>query len=154
MKIEFNFTKIFLFLLFFYTLFFVICGVLAPVLAVNKQFYLADIIYLLMHKSCTQEALRCFWICGYQMAICARCLGAYFGVIIAILLWLSNKIKFDKKIYFLLILIAFGEILFEFLKIYNGNNYIRFFAGISLGGFLIMSLFYLITYTRREKNNV
>lgn len=145
--------KILLLLLLIYTLFFIVCGVIAPVFAVTNHYYSADVIYLLMHRSCPQEALRCFWIFGYQMAICARCFGAYCGVTATIILWLLN-IKFSKKIYLLLILIAFGEILLENLDIYDGNNYIRYFAGVALGGFVAISLYYIVGIFGKGKNNV
>lgn len=151
MNKNFNFIKACLYGLIIYTSFLIICGFLAPILAAYKQFYFADIIYLLMHKSCTQDALRCFWILGYPMAICARCFGAYCGVIISILFWLKEN-NFNKKIYFALMLMAFGEILLEFLKIYKGNNYIRYFAGAALGGFIITSLYYLFEYKRKRGN--
>lgn len=151
MKKIFNIKKIFLYFLAIYSLLFIILGVLAPVLAYSKQFYAADIIYLLMHKSCTQEALRCFWVFGYQMAICARCLGSYIGVIIAIILELSN-IRFNKMTCLLLTIIAFGEILLEVLKVYSGNNYIRLVAGIALGGVIIILPSYLLE--KKGNNNV
>lgn len=150
MKINSNYTKVFLYLFLIYTLFFIICGFSAPILAHTKQYYMADTIYLLMHRSCTQEALRCFWIFGYQMAICARCLGAYIGVATGIIFLILGKC-FNSKIYISLILIAFGEILIEFLKLYNGNNYIRFFAGIALGFFIIISINYLLNSIQKEK---
>lgn len=153
MKINSKYIKVFLYLFLIYTLFFIICGFLAPILAHNKLYYMADLVYLLMHKSCAQEALRCFWILGYQMAICARCLGAYIGVAIGIIFLLFGKC-FNNKIYISLILIAFGEILLEFLKIYNGNNYIRFFAGTALGFFIIISINYLLNTIQKGKRKI
>lgn len=153
MKINFDIKKILLSLLLIYTLFFIVCGFLAPIFAYSKQFYLADTVYMLMHKACTQQALRCFWILGYQMAICARCLGAYCGTVIGIVLWLRD-FEFNKKLYLLLFVFGFGEILLEIFKVYEGNNYVRYFAGIALGGFIVVSLYYLSNDKRKGEINV
>lgn len=150
---KFNFTKIFLWFLLVYTLFFILCGFSAPILAFYKQYATADLIYALMRRSCLQDAVRCFWIFGYQMAICARCLGAYCGVILGIIFYLRG-FNFNKKIYISMIILAFGEILLEYFKIYSANNYIRYFAGFALGMFIIISIYYLIGFIKKGEYNV
>lgn len=150
---NFNFIKIFLWCLLIYTLFFILCGLSAPIFAFYKKYLLADVIYALMRRSCMQDAVRCFWILGYQMAICARCLGEYCGVIFAIVLYLK-RINFNKMMFLTVMIIAFGEILLEYFKIYNSNNYIRCFAGFALGIFIMNSLYHLKKWVRKGEENV
>lgn len=123
----------------FYSFFFIVGGISAPVFAHFKLFSQADSIYLLFHKSCHQDALRCFWIFGYQMAICARCFGAYVGVALFLISHLLN-FRSNKFILWMVAFFAFGEILLEMMNILESNNYARLFAGICLGIFFAIVL--------------
>lgn len=132
-----------------YSLFFLLGGLIAPVLAHFKFFEQADSVYLLFHRSCHQDAIRCFWILGYQTALCARCLGVYIGVIVFLISYLFN-FRSNKYLFAGVTVLAFGEILIEVFKISESNNYIRFFAGICLGIFLAIIL---TKFLYRNKTN-
>lgn len=79
-----NFKTAIIILVIIYSLFFIAGGFSAPIFAHFKFFEEADSIYSLFKRSCHQDALRCFWVWGYQMAICARCLGVYIGTVMAL----------------------------------------------------------------------
>lgn len=149
--LNYSLKKVIIILLIIYSLFFIIGGIMAPVLAHFKFFYQADTVYELFRRSCHQDAIRCFWIFGYQMAICARCLGAYIGTSSMLYAYL-NKHKINKVAYFSLGIIAFGEILLEIFKVTSANNYIRLSAGICLGVFIAMSLIKLIDWLEGKKS--
>lgn len=125
-----------------YTLFFIIGSLLAPIFASAKYYIYADKLYGLLSASCSQEAMRSFWINGYQMAICSRCLGIYLGVIIASILGLFNK-NFNNLGLLIFFILGFGEKAIE-MFIWNSNNYFRLISGLFLGVFIltiILSLF-------------
>lgn len=134
-----------------YSLFFIAGGFAAPVLAYFKLFSQADIVYELFRRSCHQDAVRCFWILGYQMAICARCLGAYIGVASMLYAFL-HKHKINQPTYFTLGALAFAEIALEMFSIYSANNYIRLTAGVFLGIFIGMSLIKLLDWLEGKKS--
>lgn len=121
-------------------------------LAHLKLFEQADSVYLLFHRSCHQDAVRCFWILGYQTALCARCLGAYVGVIVYLIAYLFN-FRSSKFLFITTIVLAFGEILIEVFKLSESNNYLRFFAGICLGIFLaiVLTKFLYKNENKRER---
>lgn len=146
-----NIKLIFVFLLLIYSLFFIAGGVLAPLAAHYKFFSQADALYVLFHKSCNQDALRCFWILGYQMAICARCLGAYIGTAGVFGFYLTGG-KVNIQIYILSALVGFGEILYEALKFQGTNNYTRLIAGIFLGVFTGQTMIHVIDNIGVKKN--
>ncbi|NOR16001.1 MAG: DUF2085 domain-containing protein [Candidatus Aminicenantes bacterium] len=71
-------------------------------------------IYLMFAPTCHQNASRCFHLWGYPLAVCARCLGIYFGFLggtlfypgirgfksltiprLKVLLWISLPIAID-----------------------------------------------------------
>lgn len=143
--------SVFLVVFFLYTLFFIVGGVLAPIFAHFKMFVQADILYLLFHKSCNQDALRSFWILGYQMAICARCLGVYLGTA-AVLALMFFRVKVPLLLYILFAFIGFGEVLLEKLRLFGGNNYIRLAAGICLGMFIGGAIIRIVNIREREVN--
>jgi uncharacterized membrane protein len=128
--------KIFLALLGLYTLFFIAGGILTPIFAHFRNFEAAGALYEILGRSCQQDALRSFWITGYQMAVCARCFGAYIGFLTSIILALSGR-QFSKTMFIVFAVLALGEKAAEFVG-FAGNNYIRLISGCFLGCFLFI----------------
>lgn len=57
-----------------------ILTVTAPLLAAFGLSKLSFLNYFVFHLACHQNPNRSFWVCGYPMAVCARCSGIYTGV--------------------------------------------------------------------------
>jgi len=142
--------KIFLVLLGLYTLFFIAGGILTPIFAHFRQFDIAGALYGLLGRSCQQDALRSFWIMGYQMAICARCFGAYIGFFASVILALCG-FKYNRTLFIIFALVGFGEKAAEFAG-FAGNNYIRLISGCFLGCFLIIIPLLAIKILKGEKD--
>lgn len=122
-----------------YALYFLFGAFMAPHAAHTHQFELADHYYETFSASCQQQASRSFWLEGYPMALCARCLGTYIGFILSGLIWLISPRKFTLKLFLLLLVPGLGEKITEFLG-WAGNNEIRFISGIFLGGAILSGL--------------
>lgn len=148
--LKYSFKKVIIIFFAFYSVFFIIGAFAAPLLAHFKMFYQADYIYALFHKSCHQDAVRCFWILGYQMAICARCLGAYIGTAVVLYSFL-NKFKMNFGFFIFIAILAFGEILLEYYKVIPSDNYLRLGAGIALGLFIGTSIIKILDWLEGKK---
>lgn len=88
---------------------------------------------------CHQKPERSFFIKGYQMPVCARCTGVFFGYLLAILylpFGKKNK-KWNKMIAFVGSLIMLTDWSLQALKIKESTNKRRLLTGIA-GGFGIM----------------
>lgn len=147
--------KILYILLIFYTGIFLVSGVGAPIAAYFNNFQLAGEFYGLMSMSCHQNALRCFWLLGYPMALCARCFGIYVGTILMLLflVFKKNIRQYSFVFVFILIFISVLEIVIEKTNIWGGNNFIRFIFG-NIYGFIFVSIIdiVLLKYLKKEKN--
>ena len=133
----------------FYTAFFLISGIAAPVLAKYKFFILADKLYTTLALSCHQQPLRSFWILGYPMAICARCTGIYAGVLISAFNRILLKTKINLYIAVLLLVIGSLEIALEKYTSFTGNNFYRLISGLMIGWSLIGLFMFFTDYFRR-----
>lgn len=141
----FNFFKV---ALIGYALYFVFGAFMAPHAAHSHQFELADQFYGIFSASCQQQASRSFWLEGYPMALCARCLGNYIGFILAGLVWLVRPKSITTKLFLLLLVPGLGEKIAEYLG-WAGTNEARFGAGIFLGGAILSGLALFIQFVWR-----
>ncbi len=144
--------KIFLTLLGLYTLFFIVGGLAAPILAYFHKFEAAGTLYSLLSASCMQDALHSFWIMGYQTAICGRCFGAYTGFLISVAGAILGY-RFGWKMFLAFAIIGFGEKLLE-LSGFVANNIIRYISGCFLGCFLFIIIIVLVRVFRKEEKDV
>ncbi len=122
-----------------YALYFVVGAFVAPHAAHTHQFELADQYYGLFAASCQQQASRSFWLEGYPLALCARCLGNYIGFISLGLLWLIKPQRITPKLFLLLLVPGLGEKIAEYLG-WAGSNEARLVAGMFLGGAILSGL--------------
>ena len=135
-----------------YSLFFVIGSVLAPIAAHFQYYDLSAELTALYVSSCHQEADRVFWISGYPAALCCRCLGFYLGVVLSCIAAMFNKLKIGLKIFLLLCLLTFIDILINYgfgIRAYNTGNITRFFIGMVMGLLFVVILQFL--YERISK---
>lgn len=115
------------------TIFIIIAGVLAPILASVKEFVIADKFYHLLAHSCHQQPLRSFWIAGYPMAFCARCFGIYIGALVALITPKKELINLRIMIALSILVIGMFELLLEIFAGLQGSNIIRLLSGLFIG---------------------
>ena len=89
-----------------YSLFFVVCSIASPVFAKLGLYKASADLFFLFSGTCHQQPHLSFWLLGYPMPLCCRCLGVYTGSSISAALFASNKIKIG--------LAAFSTLLFIF----------------------------------------
>ncbi|MFN3394069.1 MAG: DUF2085 domain-containing protein [Candidatus Thermochlorobacter sp.] len=106
-------------------------AICAPILATQGNTEL----YALFSSVCHQASERCFCIAERPIALCARCVGIYSGVMLAALLfpekWLSRKT--------LLMLLSIAtsvvalDVGLEMIGLYHNVKWLRLLTGFMLG---------------------
>ncbi len=81
---------------------------------------------------CHQMPERSFFLKGYQMPICARCVGVIIASIIATIIFFRKKVTYVTCI--LMSLIMLIDWLLQFFNIKQSTNQRRFITGL-IGGF-------------------
>lgn len=119
--------------------------ILAPYLA-GKGSSLAGVIYLLFKPTCHQMASRSFFVWGHQFAVCARCTGIWFSLMIfgyatTAVLHLKRfpPLKFGWLIVAILPLAIDGVI--QLVRLHESNNIVRIITGSVAGAALIWFLY-------------
>ena len=125
--------QLFLSLLSLYSLFFIICGTLPPILSKLKLYDLSSKLHFMLMHSCHQKPTRSFWLLGYPMSLCCRCYGFYIGACVSLILVLINKFNINKKISFCLLALIIIDLFLNFILKINTGNFIRFIVGIFMG---------------------
>jgi uncharacterized membrane protein len=130
--------------LFIYCLSFLIGGLVTPVLIRFGFPSMADGLYDLFSAACQQRPTRTFWMAGYPLALCSRCMGVYSGIAISSLLCL-NRDAFRVSVGLIvgLVLFAVGEKLAEWSGCVADNT-VRFVAGLALGESLFLLVHFLV----------
>lgn len=125
--------KVLLVLLFLYSLFFVVGSIAAPVCAHFGCYELSAKLTSLYMYSCHQQPTKSFWIYGYPVALCARCLGVYLGTCVGCV----KEIFFYNiafwKVNFFLFIIALVDLFINYVLKFNTGNPPRFLSGIFIG---------------------
>lgn len=125
--------KVFFILLAVYSLFFILGGFSAPILAYFKIYDLSGAISYLFSGSCHQMPDRSFWIMGYPMAICSRCAGIYTGAFFTCISKVVCTQNIKNSVFITLFLLAFTDVVLNFALACNTGLYIRFAAGVIIG---------------------
>ncbi len=152
MRVKFRYIVLIFFCL--YSLFFLLGGTLAPIMARFGYYDISSKLYFLYFHSCHQQPDRSFWLLGYPIALCCRCYGFYFGVIIFSILALLNKLKINIKVFLILTIISIIDIFINYGigKHLNTGNFTRFFVGIIMALIFTTVICYLFkTEWRKEK---
>jgi uncharacterized membrane protein len=94
--------------------------------------------YSILSPVCHQIPSRSFFLFGYPLAVCGRCLGIYFGFIIGTLMYpllkgLSNTTLPKTKTFILFSLPIIFDTLGNFLRIWMTPNLPRFIIGFLWG---------------------
>ena len=117
------------------------------------------LLYAIFSPICHQIPSRCFYLFGYPLAVCTRCLGIYTGFLLGTILFpLVNgfsKISLPQTRTFLFLSFPIvTDTLGNFFSIWMTSNWIRFFLGLVFG---IILPFYFISgladcFIKRAKN--
>lgn len=106
------------------------------------QYYKIDIsqgLYIFYSNLCSHNVANHFYLNGYNIPLCANCLGILSGVLVTMILYLE-QIKIDNNIYYTFGALGFGEFILEYFKIINPQNWVTLIAGIFIGIFSIITL--------------
>lgn len=110
---------------------------------VNKdKLWIKSMIWFDKYWGCHQLPERSFFFKGYQLPICARCLGIILEYILCIFLLIFNC-KLNIYLLFLLILTTLIDWSLQFFNILSSNNIRRLVTGI-LGGIGLMGIYVYI----------
>jgi uncharacterized membrane protein len=81
---------------------------------------------------CHQRPERSFWIFGYQVAVCARCLGIYLGAAIGLVLRTSRGVAVQMLV--LAAALNLADVVTEVAGLHGNWMWLRFGLGFLLGG--------------------
>ena len=120
------------------TLLWVLCIVLAPFLAANSNEAIAQPIYNFFSYICHQKPERSFYMAGYPFAVCSRCFGVYFGILLGLIvypLWRNiDSIEPLPRFWLFLSLVPIGiDWLLGVTGIWDNNHVSRLITGLILG---------------------
>lgn len=87
---------------------------------------------------CHQKPERSFYVNGYQMPVCSRCIGVYIGYLLGILLYTKFGFSKLKEFGFVGLVVMFMDWWLQQMKVWESTNVRRLFTGIYGGiGFII-----------------
>lgn len=136
-----------------YSLFFVVCSIASPVFAKLGLYKASADFFFLFSGTCHQQPHLSFWLLGYPMPLCCRCLGVYTGSSISAALFASNKIKIGLAAFSTLLLIALADLCFNYLLNINTGKFLRFVSGLIIGLLIAAALDYLLKKIKRRNLN-
>ena len=111
---------------------------LAPVAEANNTAGVSRPIYSFFSYLCHQIPERSFYIAGHQFAVCSRCFGVYFGLIVGFVVYPFIR-SFDKieplpRIWlFLAIIPIVVDWALGFFDVWENTHLSRFVTGLILG---------------------
>lgn len=133
-----------------YSLFFIIGSTLAPILAHFQHYDISAKLTGTYMYSCHQQPDRSFWILGYPVALCARCLGFYTGVFSSTLISIFRPLKNNLLVIIFSIILVIADLYANFiLKIDTGNG-IRFLIGMLMGYIFTLTLCFIIKFIKEK----
>lgn len=101
----------------------------------------AYLVRKLFSPICHQIMDRCFWLWNYPLAVCARCSGIYFGVLLGTLFYplLKNYQKSEllpRRYLVVMLLPTTIDFLLGFFHVLENTHFSRAFTGV-LAGFAL-----------------
>jgi len=149
-----NRIRIILLILFsLYSAYFFIGSTLAPILAHYQHYDLSAKLTSLFIYSCHQQPDRSFWLMGYPVALCCRCYGVYLATMIASIFAIFNKLKINKYLIIILVLISAIDLYINYgmgIRTHNTGNIVRFIVGIIMGLLITLGINGIFKY-KKEK---
>lgn len=134
-----------------YSLFFVVGSVLAPIMAFCRHFELSALLTSTYMFSCHQQPDRSFWLLGYPIALCCRCLGVYFSTAVSAVLAFYNRLNISRRAFLIMFIISLADIFINYGmgKHNNTGNITRFIIGILMGILIVSALNHIFKLKRR-----
>ena len=147
--------KIIILLFCLYSAFFFIGSTLAPIMAYMKHYDFSALLTSLYMYSCHQQPDRSFWILGYPMALCCRCIGFYLGVFIFGFIDIFDRLRVSLKTFVTLLIISIIDIVINYglQERHNTGNVTRFIVGIIMGLLFVSVISYLFKKEWRIKKH-
>ena len=149
-----NRIRIILLILFsLYSAYFFIGSTLAPILAHYQHYDLSAKLTSLFIYSCHQQPDRSFWLLEYPVALCCRCYGVYLATMIASIFAIFNKLKINKYLIIILVLISAIDLYINYgmgIRTHNTGNIVRFIVGIIMGLLITLGINGIFKY-KKEK---
>ena len=152
---RFNTRKFIILLFCIYSAFFFVGSLLAPILAHFKFYDLSATFTSLYVYSCHQQPDRSFWIFGYPVALCCRCLGFYIGVFVASIINIFDKLNVNLKTFIILLIVVTIDITINYglgVK-HNTGNITRFIIGLIMGLLFVVAICHLFNRKWRKESN-
>lgn len=103
--------------------------------------------YALFSPFCHQISSRSFFIFGYPLAVCARCLGIYFGFLggtglFPLLRGFSNPALPKTRTFIIISLPMTVDLLGNLLRLWRTSNWLRFSTGFIWG--VILPFYFIL----------
>ena len=136
-----------------YSLFFLIGSLFAPICAYLKNYELSAQLTSVFLYSCHHQPDRTFWILGYPMALCARCMGVYLSTTVFSIICIFKNLKIEKKAILVLGFIALIDICINYGVVFerrHTGNIPRFFVGLIIGYLLIIGIYKIFDKERTK----
>lgn len=134
-----------------YSLFFVVGSLLAPLMAHLGLYELSAKLTATYMFSCHQQPTRSFWIMGYPVALCCRCLGFYIGVSLSSIAAFWQKKNLRLKYFISMLVLIIADIFSNYILKFNTGNVTRFCVGIMMGVLFTTLICYIF---KHEKGNL
>ena len=90
---------------------------------------------------------------GYPVALCCRCYGVYLTTMIASIFAIFNKLKINKYLIIILVLISAIDLYINYgmgIRVHNTGNITRFIVGIIMGLLITLGINGIFKY-KKEK---
>ena len=105
----------------------------------SNMYFIADFYYYLFHYTCHQQPSRCYWMFDYQLPVCVRCFGIYFGAFFALAIYpLFKNVKSNilpSKWWLLMCFVPIGiDGISSVVHLYASPHWLRLLTGAICGG--------------------
>ena len=144
--------NILIILLALYSTFFWLSALAVPFLSIVGNYDFSANLNYLFSYSCHQNPERSFWIMGYPVSLCARCLGVYLGTTLSCCLALFNKLNISLKNFIIMALFCSADIILNLFKI-NTGNITRFFTGLIMGLLITITVNFILKRSEKKYEN-
>ena len=143
------FKRTFFVVLCLYSLFFVLGSILSPIMAHCHNYDISGKLTSLYMFSCHQRPERSFWIFGYPVALCCRCLGFYIGVVTSSIAALLEKLHIKLTYILVFLLVTTLDITLNYFLKITTMNIQKFLIGMIMG-YLFVAFIYFIFHLKKE----
>ncbi len=135
-----------------YSAFFWLSALAVPFLSYFGGYDLSAKLSYILSNACHQNPERSFWLLGYPVSLCARCLGVYIGVTFTCFFALTDKININFKLFTILAFICITDISLNLFHI-NTGNITRLCIGLIIGFLITITVNFILNIRRKNYEN-